>query len=166
MAEVNDYVTGRILNNTRLALYSLKLLIISIIGPRVKKRLQKRIGRFEPKLADMNTAPELVQQSKKCAVGERVCRAIHKNSEFTEAVFLDELAGGMVKAGKARYATKEEAIDTLNKYIERNPIIVSKVSGSYMEICRSSPEVCVYWNAERCFLKCLDKAPAQGARDI
>ncbi len=166
MAKVNDYVTGRILTTARLALYSLKLTRIPIIGPRVKERLQRRIGGFEPKLADMNTAAELVQQSEKCAVGERVCRAIHKNSEVTEAVFLDELAGGMVKAGKARYATKEEAINTLYRYKKRNPIIVSKVSGRYMEIYRSSPEVCVYWNAERCGLKCLDKAPAQGARDI
>lgn len=61
MAKVKDYTTGRILTNTKLALYSLKLSIIPIIGPQVKKRLQRRIGRFEPKLADMNTAIELVQ---------------------------------------------------------------------------------------------------------
>ncbi|WP_156785990.1 hypothetical protein [Archaeoglobus veneficus] len=59
----------------------------------------------------------------------------------------------MVKIGKARMVTKEEAVKTLKKY--STPIIVSKVSGKYMEICRSSPRECVYWCAERAGLKCL-----------
>ena len=59
----------------------------------------------------------------------------------------------MVKAGKARVVSKEEAVETLKKY--GTPIIVSKVSGQYNEICRSSPKECVYWNAERAGLKCL-----------
>ena len=65
----------------------------------------------------METATKVIQGSKKCAVGERVCKEIHRNSEFTESVFLDELAEGMVKIGRARYVTKEEAINTLKNII-------------------------------------------------
>ncbi len=156
MANVNDYITGKILTDTKLALYTLKLVKIPIISSLIGKELLKRIRRFEPKLADMETATKFIQESEKCAVGERVCRAIHKNSELTESVFLDELAEGMVKVEKARYATKEEAINTLKKY-PNNPLILSKVSNKYMEICRSLPSKCVYWNMEKCGLKCINR---------
>ena len=68
---------------------------------------------------------------------------------------MNELAEKMVKAGKARFTSKEEAIRILSKYT--TPIIVSKVSGKYMEICRSHPKTCVYWNAERKGLRCLKR---------
>ena len=123
----------KIENPTKLALYSLKFVKIPFIGSLVGKELLKRIRKFEPKLIDMNTASKLIQESKKCAIGERVCRAIHKNSEHTESVFLDELAEGLAEVGKARYVTKEEAINTLKKY--NNPLILSKVSNKHMEIC-------------------------------
>ena len=156
MANVNDYTTGRILIDTKRALYSLKFVKIPIIDSLIGKELLKRIRKFEPELKDIKTASKLIQESKKCAVGERVCRAIHKNSELTESVFLDELAEGMIKVGKARYVAKEEAINTLKKY-PNNPLILSKVSDKHMEICRSLPKKCVYWNMERCGLKCLDR---------
>lgn len=155
MADVNDYVRGKILTDTKQALHSLKFVKIPVVGSLIGKELLTRIKKFEPKLIDMETASKLIQESKKCAVGERVCRAIHKNSDLTESVFLDELAKGLVKVGKARYVTKEEAINTLKKY-PNNPLILSKVSSKYMEICRSSPMKCVYWNMERCGLKCLN----------
>ena len=156
MANVNDYTTGRILIDTKRALYSLKFVKIPIIDSLIGKELLKRIRKFEPELKDIKTASKLIQESKKCAVGERVCRAIHKNSELTESVFLDELAEGMIKVGKARYVAKEEAINTLKKY-PNNPLILSKVSDKHMEICRSLPKKCVYWNMKRCGLKCLDR---------
>jgi len=155
MADINDYVSGEILTDTKLALHSLKFLKIPIVGSQIGKGLSKKIRKFEPKLIDIKRASMLIQESKRCAVGERVCRAINKNSEFTESVFLDELAEGMVRVGKARYATKEEAINTLKKY-PHNPLILSKVSGKYMELCRSAPRECVYYNLERCGLKCLN----------
>ncbi len=147
--------TGKILNDVKLTLYSLKFVKIPIIGSLIGRELLRRIRKFEPRLIDIETALELIQKSRKCAVGERVCREIHKNSEVTESVFLDELAEGMVNAGKARYVTKEEAINTLKKY-PNNPLILSKVSDKYMEICRSSPRKCVYWNMQKCGLKCLN----------
>jgi len=154
MADVEDYTDGKILTDTNLALHSLKFIKIPIVGSLIGKELLKRIRKFEPKLMDIKRVSKLIRESKKCAAGERVCRTIHKNSEFTESVFLDELAEGMAKVGKARYVTKEEAINTLKKY-PNNPLILSKVSGKYMEICRSSPRKCVYWNMERHGLKCL-----------
>lgn len=156
MADVNDYITGKILTDVKLSLFSLKLVKIPIVGSLIGKELLKRIRKFEPKLIDMKMVSNLIQESKKCAVGERVCRVIHKNSEFTESVFLGELAEGMVKIETARYVTKEEAINTLKKY-PNNPLILSKVSDKYMEICRSLPKKCIYWNMEKFGLKCLNR---------
>jgi hypothetical protein len=156
MANVNDYTTGKILTHTRQALYFLKFIKIPIVGSLIRKELLKKIRIFEPKQIDMEMALKLIQESKKCAVGERVCRVIHKNSELTESVFLDELAEELTEVGKARHVTKEEAINTLKKY-PINPLILSKVSEKYMEICRSSPRKCVYWNMEKCGLQCLNR---------
>jgi hypothetical protein len=156
MASVNDYVTEKILTYTRLALYAIKLVNIPIVGDLIKKKLHKTVRSFEPALIDMKTASELIRESGRCAVGERVCRKIYVDSAFTESVFLNELAEGMVKAGKARYVTENDAISTLQTY-RSNPIILSRVSGKYMEICRSLPETCIYWRMERCDMACLNR---------
>jgi len=145
MADVNDYVTGKILTDTKLALYSLKFVKIPII----RKKLLEKIRKFDPKLVDIKKVPKFIQESEKCAVGERVCRAIHKNSEFTEAVFLDELAEGMVRAGKARYVTKEEAINTLKKYHK-------SLRQVYGDMPFFSTKMCILEHGEK-GLKCLDR---------
>ncbi|MFA5236575.1 MAG: hypothetical protein WC362_01810 [Methanoregula sp.] len=44
--------------------------------------------------------------------------------------------------------TKEQAKTILAKYPE-NPLHLSKVSGRYLEICRSDPSVCIYWKMRR-----------------
>lgn len=155
MADVKDYTSGKILRDVKLALFYVKFVKIPIIGSLIKKKLLKKILTFEPKRIDMKTASDIIQESKKYATGERVCRAIYTESEITEAVFLDELAEGMVEIGKARYVTKEEAVNTLEKY-PKNPLILSKVAGKYMEMCRSSPKKCVYWTMERYGLKCFN----------
>jgi len=155
MADVNDYSTGKILRNVKLAFFLLKFAKTPIISPLIKKGLLRKTKKFEPRKIDIITASKSIQRSNKCAVGERVCRAIHKKSEFTEAIFIDELAEGMVNARKAQYVTKEKAVDILNKY--KNPLILSKVSGKYMEICTSSPKNCIYWNMEKCGLECLNR---------
>jgi hypothetical protein len=156
MAEVDEYATGTILARTRLAIHYLKLVKVPIIGSWVGGKLRHNIRKFEPVLIDMEAASELIRASERCAVGERVCRAINRDSELTESVFLDELAAGMVGSGKARYVPGEEAIQRLNKY-PNNPLILSKVSGRYVEICRSLPAMCVYWRMERCGIGCLNR---------
>lgn len=156
MATVDDYASGKILKDVKLTNYSLKLVKIPIFGSLVKKKLFKRIKNFEPKLIDMDTASLLIHESEKCAVGERVCKALNKDSDITESVFLDELAEEMVRAGKARYTEKKEAIDTLKKY-PKNPLILAKVSDKYMEICRSYPQDCIFYKMQRQHMKCLNK---------
>jgi hypothetical protein len=59
--------------------------------------------------------------------------------------------------GKARYVTKQEAIEILGKYRE-NPLVVSVISGKPMELCRTWPERCLYWRLEKHGISCLDKA--------
>jgi hypothetical protein len=156
MANVDDYTTEKILTITKLALRSLKFINIPIAGYLIRKKLLKRVKSFEPRLVDIVEVSELIRRSKKCAVGARVCRKLHRNSELTESVFLNGLAEGMVKSGKARYVTEKEAINTLKKYPGK-PLIISRVSGRYAEICRSLPEVCVYWRMEKCGIACLDQ---------
>lgn len=156
MLTVDDYTSGKVLKNVKLTIYSLKLVKIPVLGNQIGKELLNRIMVSEPKIINMDTASSLIHESKKCAVGERVCRAINKNARLTESVFLDELAEGMVKAGKARYVKKEDSIYTLKKY-PKNPLVLAKVSNKYMEICRSYPQDCVYYNMHRCKIKCLTK---------
>ncbi len=156
MANVNDYSSGRILIDAKRAIYALKFVKIPLIGPLIGKKLLNSIKSFEPQLKDIKTVSTLIQGSKKCAVGERVCRAIYKNSEPTESIFLNELAEEMVRVGKAQYVTKEEAINTLKKYPGK-PLILSKVSNKYMEICPSVSSKCVYWEMEKQGLKCLHR---------
>ena len=156
MTTVKDYTSGKVLNNVKLTLYSLKLMKIPILGFLVKKELIKKIESFDPKLINLDHASKLIYESDICAVGERVCRAINKDSMLTESLFLDELAEGMVEVGKAQFVEKEDAIKTLQKY-PKNPLILAKVSNKYMEICRSVPKDCVYYNMQRCKLKCLSK---------
>ena len=155
MANVNDYTAGKVLADVKLAIFLLRFANIPIVGFVTGKVLLRRTRKFEPRLIDMKIASELIGKSRKCAVGERVCRELYKNSGFTESVFPDELADGMTAAGKAEYVTKEKAISTLKKYPD-NPLILSKISGKYMELCCSSPDVCVYWNMGKCGLKCLN----------
>lgn len=126
MAIVKDYTSGKVLNNVKLTLYSLKLIKIPILGSLVKKELLKRIESFEPKLINIEQASELIYESNKCATGERVCMAINNDSQFTESVFLDELAEGMVRTEKAKFVEKEEAINTLQKY-PKNSLICGKM---------------------------------------
>lgn len=173
MATIDDYTSGKVVKDVKLTLFSLKLVKIPIFGFLVKKGLLKRIKNFEPKtlkhevfgapkiqeflsVIDINIASTLIHESEKCAVGERVCRAINKDSKFTESVFLDELAEGMTKAGKAQYVEKEKAINTLKKY-PKNPLILAKVSNKYMEICRSYPQNCVFYNMEKRKINCLNR---------
>ncbi len=155
MADIHDYTTGKIIENYKKATICLALLRIPIIGDMVGGKVVTKTLAFEPKLIDKETASGLIQKSSKCAVGERVCREVYKDSEYTEAVFLDELAEGMVDAGKAKYVDGNEAVETLEKYT-KNPLIISKVSGKYLEICATLPKTCIYWNMHRHGLRCIE----------
>jgi len=58
--------------------------------------------------------------------------------------------------GKAKYASKAEAVKPL-KNQKKRPIFLSKVSGKYMETCRTLPGKCVYWNLEKTGVKCIER---------
>jgi hypothetical protein len=148
LADVEDYRSGKIRSQIRTARLALKFIRVPYFGSRIGEMLQKNLEQFAIRPITMEIAINAIQQSEQCAIGERVRRGILGNSEFTESVFLNALAAGMVAGGRARYATKEGAIRTLAKYPE-NPLILSKVSGEYLEICCSTPGGCVYWTMRR-----------------
>ncbi len=153
MHNINYYTSGKAATDTKKGLLWLKFVKYPFIGSAIAKKLLEGAEEFKPKLLDITEASKLIRHSKKCAVGERVCRIIHKNSEITESVFLDELAEGMVDAGKARYVPLENAIETLKKYSKNHPLILSQISKKPVEICCSSIENCIYWNMQRSSLK-------------
>lgn len=114
------------------------------------------VGKSAPRLIDLASAAQRIQAARQWAVGPRVCYANDPKNEFTEAVFLDALAEGMVAAGKAEWVSRQEAVDVLAKYAG-NPLIMSVVSGKPLELCRSSKETCLCWNMERRGLKCIQR---------
>jgi len=89
MADVEDYVSERILRNIKLALLSLKLVKLPLIGRCVRSTLLRKTGNFEPQLINIESAEKLIREASVYAVGERVCRVLHKDSKFTESVFLE-----------------------------------------------------------------------------
>jgi hypothetical protein len=127
MADVSDYTSGKILDDVKLTNYSINLAKIPVLGLLIRKKLLKRIIKFEPLVVNIEVAASFIQDCEDCAVGERVCRAINTCSEFTESIFLDELADGMTRVGKGEYIEKSEAIRILKKY-PKNPLILAKVS--------------------------------------
>lgn len=153
MHGVDYYTSGKAATDTKKGLFWLKFIKYPFIGSAISKMLLEGAGEFEPKVLNIADASELIQDSKKCAIGERVCRIIHKNSEITESVFLNELAEAMVNAGKARYVSTEKAIDTLKKHSKNHPLILSYLSKKPVEICCSSIENCIYWNMQRSNLR-------------
>jgi len=154
MATVQDYMTGRVCEHIRQAFVVFDSVEGSLKDTEVGKTLLKNVAKLEPLKATAEGAINLIKESKQCAIGERVCRCLNKETPLTESVFLDELAAGMVEAGKARFVTKDEAIDNVRKY-QKSPIIVSKVSGKHSEICHTLPMRCLYWNMEKHKLKCI-----------
>ena len=84
MANVSDYTSGKILTQAKFALYLLKFVTVPIVGKLITKKLLQETKLFEPKLIDIETASSIIQRSEKCAVGERVCSAIHNKSKLTE----------------------------------------------------------------------------------
>jgi hypothetical protein len=156
MATIQDHMTGKVCEQIKQALLVVDSVEGSLKGTEFSEALLNNINKSEPKQLTIEEAIKLIQESKQCAIGERVCRCLNKETPLTESVFLDDLAAGMVEAGKARFVTKDEAIDNVRKY-QKSPIIVSKVSGKHSEICPTWPKTCLYWNMEKHKLKCTNR---------
>lgn len=156
MATIQDYMSGKVCEQIKQAFSIFSSDNGSLNESDIGKTMLNNVNKLEPKLLTSEGAIELVQKSKKCAIGERVCRALHKDTPLTESVFLDELASGMVEAGKAKFVSKSEAIENIKKYYKK-PIIISKVSGKFSEICPTWPKKCLYWNMEKHKMKCINR---------
>ncbi len=157
MADVMDYKTGKILNQVKEVFKFIESFKGTLTGSKLGERIIEEIRKRDPKRMKDEQASDLIRKAGKCASGERFCRELHRETPLTETIFLDELAEAMVEVGKATYVTKQEAIEILGKYRE-NPLVVSVVSGKPMELCRTWPERCLYWNLEKHGIRCFDKA--------
>jgi hypothetical protein len=156
MATIQDYKSGKVCGQIKKAFSVFESVAAPLNDTEVGKVMLNNVKELEPKKLTIDEAIKLIQEAKQCAIGDRVCRSLHTETPLTESVFLDDLAAGMVEVGKARFATKDEAIDNMKKY-QKNPIIVSKVSGKYSEICPTWPKKCLYWNMEKHKLKCINR---------
>ena len=156
MATIEDYVSGKVCQQIAKSFSIFDAAgKSSLAGTRIGDILSENVGKLAPRKLTLDDAIQLIEDARQCAIGPRVCMAVHTEAPLTESVFLDELAEEMAKAGKARLSTKAEAITNLKKY--RKPIIVTKVSGKHAEICPTWAKKCIYWNMEKHRLKCIQR---------
>ena len=160
MSTVDDYASGRILEGVK----KTEQMIDEFNrtgNPEIKKVLKERSKGSKNRhfVADMNRLNDLIENASEVAIGPRVCLEIHDDcNRPMEAVFLDELADTLVKAGKARRATKKEGYLVLKKGLEKgHPHVVSIVSGKPLELCNTCTECCVLWKRERLGIECIRK---------
>ena len=157
MATIEDYVSGKVCEQIAKSFAIFDAAgTSSLAGTRIGNILSENVGKLEPLKLTIDQAIRLIADARQCAVGPRVCQAVHTQTPLTESVFLDELAEGMVQAGKAKPVTKAEAIENLMAY-QKHPIIVTKVSGKHAEICPTWAKRCIYWNMEKHRLKCIQR---------
>lgn len=160
MSTVDDYASGRILDSVK----KTEQMIDEFNrtgNPEIKRVLKERSKDSKNRhfQANMNQLNDLIEKASEVAVGPRICLEIHDDCESPmEAVFLDELAAALVKAGKARRATKKEGCLVLRKGLEKgHPHVVSIVSGKPLELCNTCIECCVLWKRERLGIECIRK---------
>jgi hypothetical protein len=155
MATIEDYVSGKVCTQLAKAFAIFDAAAASPLkGREIGDRLLKNVGVLAPKKLTFEEAIQMIRDARLCAVGPRVCMALHREAPPTEAVFLNDLAEGMANAGKARRVTQAEAIANLNRY-RKHPIIATKVSGTYAEICPTWAKKCLYWTMEKHRLQCI-----------
>ncbi len=158
MATIQDYTSGKVCEHIKMAFSIFDSNTGDLSNTDIGRKLLRGVQTFEPHRLRVAEAIQLVENSQHCAIGKRVCQEVFNDAPLTETVFLDELAQGMVMAGKAHMVTKAQAIENIRKYRKR-PIIVSKVSGKHAEICFTWAKLCVYWNSEKHRLKCINRQP-------
>jgi hypothetical protein len=156
MPEVRDYESGNILRLISTGFRLFRVVNVPVLGSMARKYGLSILDKCDPKKVDLGYASRLIQNADRCAVGQRVCNVLNNGADHGESVFLDELADGMVKTGKAVYVDKERAVSTI-AVDRKGPIMITRVSGKHMEICRSIAKNCIYWNSEKHGLKCIDR---------
>ncbi|NTU91033.1 MAG: hypothetical protein HGA60_03890 [Chlorobiaceae bacterium] len=157
MGNIEDYQNGHILKSIGRALQTISNSAQGLDDTPESIRVKQKICEFEPTVLSFEKAIIAVRSARTIAIGERICRPLHQGSEFTESIFLDELAEAMTEAGHARSAGPAEAEQTLKTHSGKHPLVMSKVSGKYLEICASAPESCVFWQAEKNGVRCMKR---------
>jgi hypothetical protein len=156
MTTIEQYKSGKAAKAVRRAFETMQALEKLLPETEFAEIFSKNIKTLTPLAVDEKQAFEYIKEADRCAIGERLCKCEFPEAPSTNAVFLEELADAMVEAGKAKYASKEGARTALAEHRGR-PLIVSKISGKYMEICRTWPKNCFYWNMEKCGMKCIER---------
>jgi hypothetical protein len=149
-------MSGNILNLINKGFGLMRYFKVPALGLIAKKYVYKELEKCDPRKIKIDHAVRLIQESRECAVGQRVCNVLHKGADSGESVFLDELAIGLAQVGKADLVSKEQAVKTIERH-RQNPIMITRVSGKYLEICRSLPKNCIYWNSEKRGLRCIQR---------
>lgn len=158
MLKVEDYVSGNVLSLIKKGFRLFPFLGIPIIGSVLKQYGVKVLKQCDAQKISVDNTATLITNAQRCAVGQRTCNVLYDGADHGESVFLDELADGLVQAGEAAYVEKADALRTIVEN-RKGPIMITRVSGKHMEICRSIPKHCMYWNSEKHGLKCIKRNP-------
>ena len=156
MATIEQYQSGWIRKASKQAVDLMQTTDGPILETDYGQVIYHEIQSFAPLRTSVEQAIQFIEKADICAVGERTCRCNYEDAPYTETVFLNELARALVEMGTAKVVSALEAKSTLKRY-PGYPIVISKVSGSYMEICRSWPSKCIYWNMERHKVRCIKR---------
>lgn len=156
MATIEQYKSGEAAKAVRMAFEAMKDQKALLPETQLAALFLQNAEALAPMALDEAGAFEFIEKATKCALGDRVCNRAFPESPHTCAVFLGELADAMVESGQAEYVSPGEAKAALAEH-RGKPLVISKVSGQYAEICRTWPENCFYWNLEKRGLKCIRK---------
>ena len=156
MATIEQYQSGKAAKMAKQAVEMIQSTEGAILATEQGEIITNNVRALKPLQLNEKQATGFIEKAQRCAVGERICKCMYPEARRSEAIFLDELAEAMVCAGKANFITKEDARSVIKRY-PGFPIVISEVSGKYMEICRSWPEKCVYWNMEQHHVRCIER---------
>ncbi|MEE4352455.1 MAG: hypothetical protein V2J25_06250 [Desulfatiglans sp.] len=156
MATIDQYKSGEAAKAVRLAFEEMQAIEKLVPETKLAKIFAKNIEELAPLAVDEKKASKYIRTADRCAIGQRLCQCEFPEAPSSCAVFLEELADAMVQVGKAEYASKEEAVGVLSQH-KGKPLVVSQISGKYMEICRTWPKNCFYWNMEKRGMKCIKR---------
>ncbi len=87
MATIQEYMSGEVCEKIRQAFLIFSSVGGSLDGSKVGKAMLNNVNKLEPKKLTIDETIDLIQESKQCAIGERVCRSLHKETPLTESVF-------------------------------------------------------------------------------
>ena len=155
MVKIKDYQSGKAGKAVKRSVE----MMCTFDGPlpddnELRRNLSNYMSQSVPAIMNLTKAIELIDQADVCAAGDRICFCEFEDVPHTISIFLDDLAKGLNECGKAELVSKEKAKELIGKN-KKHPIVITRVNGKYQEICRTYPDSCIYWNAEKTGIKCL-----------